>query len=333
MIAVDARQPGRDPPAPGQRRRCRRRPSGCYRRALAVKEAVARSATIRSSPSPSRNLATTAARGGPRRRGSGALPARPRAARRPRRARPPDAGTHPEPALMRAIWLREFGPPSVLDARRGARPAGDVRDRGRLREHHVRRDEGPRRPRAVQGQAADDPRQRRRRRPERPARGRLDRRLGRLRRAGRGRRLFEVPEHRDARATRSRCWPTAARRRCSPRPRRSAGRTRARPRGGGRRRHAARPTRAAAGAHVVAAASTERKRDLARSLGADAAVDYVDHSSGTGPRYISGLRRRRRQRARDAFERLAQRRADAQLRARKRRVGGRAATTRPRRAA
>ena len=60
---------------------------------------------------------------------------------------------------------------------------------------------------------------------------------------------------------------------------------------------------AAAGAHVIGAASTAAKRDLARSLGADADVGY-DAPDG-GPLVRRRLRRRRRAAARAAFERLA----------------------------
>ena len=65
--------------------------------------------------------------------------------------------------LVRAVWLREFGPPSVLVAGEAPEPAGEVVIEVALREHHVRRDAGAGGARAVPGAAADDPGQRGRR--------------------------------------------------------------------------------------------------------------------------------------------------------------------------
>ena len=117
---------------------------------------------------------------------------------------------------MRAVSLREFGPPSALEPRRGARTGRRSGDRVAYAnitfvETQVRAGRG-----AVPSHAPDDPRQRRRRLPLRPPRVASLGGIGRLRRTRRRRRRFRGPPS-TARSSRpSRCWPTVAPRRCSP---------------------------------------------------------------------------------------------------------------------
>ena len=64
--------------------------------------------------------------------------------RRPGRDRAAAPQLRRGPTQVRAVWLREFGPPSVLVAGEADEPAGEVVIDVALREHHVRRDPGAR---------------------------------------------------------------------------------------------------------------------------------------------------------------------------------------------
>ena len=226
---------------------------------------------------------------------------------------------------MRAVWLREFGPPGALTPgeapepnRRGTASVIDVEYANiTFVETQVRAG-----PRPVPGPAPHDPGQRRGRHARTAAAWSPRSTAAVATRSARSRASCSTSPTTSRSTTPSRCSPTAARRRSSP-----------------TRRHCSRASASSvlaaaggvgtllvqlahrAGATVIGAASTEAKRRRAASLGAAETIGYDELKEGQSLfRFVfdgvGGAGRPGRVRGAGAG------RADALLRARQRGVGG-----------